>query len=244
MTAEPTAEALIADLRAAATEEQRVAYRRYFPGDESFIGVPMRTVFALAKANISMPIAEIERLLESQIHEARAAACSVMGKAATDRKVAPERHRDLYDLYLRRHDRIDDWDLVDLAAHQVVGTWLLDRPRDPLYDLARSGFWPERRTAIVATAALLKRGQVEDTFAIARLLLEDPHDLVHKGAGWMLRYAGEVDQTALRSFLDETASVMPRAMLRAAIEKLDAGTRKAYLAAARHGADSSPLSGG
>jgi 3-methyladenine DNA glycosylase AlkD len=231
MTADVTADAFLAGLHAVATDEQRLAYRRYFPGDNSFIGVPMRDVFALAKDAIAMPADEIERLLDSPIHEARAGACSLMGKAATHRGVTPERHRELYDLYLRRHDRIDAWDLVDLAAHQVLGTWLLDRPREPLYRLAKSDFWPERRSAIVATAAFIKRGEVEETFAITRLLLDEPHELVHKGAGWMLRYAGEADRPALQSFLDDVASRMPRTILRAAVEKLDADERKRYLSA-------------
>jgi DNA alkylation repair enzyme len=240
MTGAPDAGAFRARLRALATPEQRASYRRYFPGDESFIGVPMGAVFTLAKEFLAMPLRELEILLESPVHEERAGACSVMGKSATHRKVTPERHHGLYDLYLRRHDRIDAWDLVDLAAHQVVGTWLLDRARDPLYELARSDFWPERRTAIVATAAFLKRGQVGDTLAISRILVGDSHDLVHKGAGWMLRYAGQVDPPALRSFLDELAATMPRAMLRAAVERLDPDVRAAYLAAHRAGPATAP----
>lgn len=233
MTTKLTASVFSARLEAEANEEQRVAYRRYFPGDESFIGVRMGTVFAIAKEFLAMPLSEVETLLESPVHEARAGACSVMGKAATHKKVTPERHAGLYELYLRRHDRINDWDLVDLAAYQVLGTWLLDRPRDPLYDLARSGFWYKRRSAIVATAAFLKRGQVDDTLTISRLLMDDDHPLIHKGAGWMLRYACDVNRPAFRAFLDELAPTMPRAMLRAAIEKLDAAERKHYLAANR-----------
>jgi 3-methyladenine DNA glycosylase AlkD len=239
-TPEPTAAAFLARLEAAATEEQRVAYRRYFPGNESFIGVRMGTVFATAKEFLAMPPSEIEALLESPVHEARAGACSVMGKAATHRKVAPERHQELVELYLRRHDRIDDWDLVDLVAHQVLGTWLVDRPRDVLYELAGSAFWPERRSAIVATAALLGRGQVHDTLALGRRLVDDEHPLVQKGTGWMLRYAGEVDRTALLVFLDELAPVMPRAMLRAAVEKLDPEQRRHYLVAARSPGSATP----
>jgi 3-methyladenine DNA glycosylase AlkD len=240
MTTELTASAFSARLEAEANEEQRVAYRRYFPGDESFIGVRMGTVFAIAKEFLAMPLSEVETLLEGPVHEARAGACSVMGKAATHKKVTPERHEGLYELYLRRHDRIDDWDLVDLAAYQVLGTWLLDRPREPLYDLARSGFWYKRRSAIVATAAFLKRGQVDDTLTISRLLMDDDHPLIHKGAGWMLRYACDVNRPAFRAFLDELAPRMPRAMLRAAIEKLDADERKHYLAANRPHAAATP----
>ena len=230
---EPTAEAFLARLHAEATDEQRVAYRRFFPGDESFLGVRMGTVFAVAKECLAMPLDEIEALLESPVHEARAGACSVMGKAATHRSTAVERHQELYELYLRRHDRINDWDLVDLAAHQVVGSWLLDRPRDPLRALARSGFWPERRSAVVATAAFLKRGQTDDTLALARLLAGDDHPLVHKGVGWMLRYAGEVDRDRFLTFLDAYAPDLPRAAVRPAVEKLDPADRKRFVALSR-----------
>jgi 3-methyladenine DNA glycosylase AlkD len=229
MTDQLTAAAFLTHLEAEANEEQQIAYKRYFPGDDSFIGVRMGTVFNLAKEFIAMPAAEVERLLESPVHEARAGACSIMGKAASHKKATLERREELYELYLRRHDRIDDWDLVDLAAYQVIGAWLLDKPRDPLYELARSTFWPERRTAIVATAAFLRRGEVDDTLAISEMLLGDDHVLVHKGAGWMLRYAGEADRDRFIDFLDEHAAQMPRPMLRAAIENLDKPQRAHYL---------------
>jgi hypothetical protein len=114
----------------------------------------MGTVLAIVKEFLAMPLVEIEALPESSVHEARAGACSVMGKAATHKKVTAERHEGLVELYLRRHDRIDDWDLVDLVAYQVLGTWLLERPRDVLHELAGSDSWPERHTAIVATRRL------------------------------------------------------------------------------------------
>ncbi|MPZ99139.1 MAG: DNA alkylation repair protein [Dehalococcoidia bacterium] len=230
MSEQLTASAFLARLHAQATEAQRVAYRRYFPGDESFIGVRMGAVFAVAKEFNAMPIPEIEALLDSPIHEARAGACSVMGKAASHPRVTLERHEALYKLYLRRHDRINDWDLVDLAAFHVVGTWLLTRPRDPLYALARSASWPERRSAIVATAAFLKLGEIEDTLRLSRMLIDDEHPLVQKAVGWMLRVAADVDRSAARAFLDELAPVMPRPMLRAAIEKFEPDERKAYRA--------------
>ena len=218
------------ELMARATEEQRVAYRRYFPADDSFAGVRMGEVFELAKRALALPVADVEALLESPVHEIRAGACSVMGKAATHRRTTIERRHELYDLYLRRHDRIDDWDLVDLAAAQVLGTWLLDKPRTPLHELALSPRWPERRSAIVATAAFIRGGETAETFAIAALLLDDAHDLVQKGAGWMLRYAGDVDRPGLVAFLDTHAPAMPRPMLRAASEKFDRGARSDLLA--------------
>lgn len=221
------------ELEALANAEQRAKYTRYFPGDDSFIGVRMGDVFARAGRSLGMPVGEIETLLDSPVHEVRAGACSIMGKAATERRATASRQQELYELYLRRHDRIDSWDLVDLAAHQVLGTWLLDKPRDPLDGLAASAFWPERRSAIVATAAFLKRGDGADTLRLATTLVADDNDFVQKGTGWMLRYLGEVDRAALLGFLDEHAAAMPRVMLRYAIEKLDKPVRASYLAAGR-----------
>jgi hypothetical protein len=212
------------ELLTLATPEQRQKYTRYFPGDDSFAGVRMGDVFALAGRALAMPVGEIETLLESPIHEVRVGACSIMGKAASHRAVTGDRHRELYELYLRRHDRIDTWDLVDLGAYQVVGSWLVD---------AGSSFWPERRTAIVATAAFLRRRDITDTLRLARRLGFDENEYVQKATGWMLRTAGEVNREALLGYLDETAATLPRLTLRAATEKLDRSTRAGYLAAAR-----------
>ncbi|TFC06977.1 DNA alkylation repair protein [Cryobacterium adonitolivorans] len=173
MTDEITAAEFHESLVALASPEQRQKYTRYFPGDDSFIGVRMGDVFALAGRVLAMPAHDIETLLESPIHEVRVGACSIMGKAATHRKASVERREELYELYLRRRDRIDTWDLVDLVAQQVVGGWLIDKPRDPLYALAGSSFWPERRTAVVSTAAFLRRGEITDTLRLARMLGDD-----------------------------------------------------------------------
>jgi len=220
----PAAAELDQRLRDLATDEQRRKYRRFFPGDDSFIGVRMGDVFALAKTALSLPVADLEALLASDTHEVRVLACSIMGKAARSRGA------ELFALYRRRHDRIDTWDLVDLVAYQLAGSWLTDKPRDPLYEWARGDFWPARRSAIVATAAFLRQGQTADTLALARILIADPEVFVQKGVGWMLRYAGDVDRPALIALLDEHAAQMPRPMLRAAIEKFPQADRKIYLA--------------
>ncbi len=229
----PTAAAFIDRLRELATEEERVKYRRYFPGDDSFIGVRMGQVFDLAKQHLAMPVAELELLLESDIHEARAGACSIMGKAASAKRATEERRRELFELYLRRHDRIDEWDLVDLAAYHVVGPWLREHQDDTLDRLAASAFWPERRTAVLATMAWMRHGDTGETFRVAELLVDDPHDLVRKGVGWMLRTAGDLDREALRAFLSRHAGTMPRVMLRYAIEKLDKEERTRWLSTGR-----------
>ena len=217
-------------LLARATTAQRRSYTRYFPGDDSFAGVRMGDVFTLAKSALDLPVAEIELLLEDRVHEVRAGACSIMGKSATARRVSVDRHAELVDLLLRRHDRVDTWDLVDLTAYQVLGSWLLDRPRGVLDDLARAPDWPRRRTAIVATAAFLRRGQVDDTFRLAEVLVDDREPYVQKGVGWMLRHAGDVEPERLRAFLEEHAATMPRDVLRASVEKLAPAERKEWLA--------------
>jgi hypothetical protein len=212
-------------------------YQRYFMfsdeqplKDDQFVGIRPGHVFELAKAYIGMPVKEIEKLLESPIHEVRSGALSIMGKHAASGKITPEQLKAYYELYIRRHDRINNWDLVDLAAYHVVGRYLADKPRAILYKLAKSKDRWERRTAIVATAHfILRQKQVEDTFKIAELLLKEKEDLVHKGAGWMLRAAGDVNRPQLLYFLDKYAAVMPRVMLRYSIEKLDRKKKDHYL---------------
>jgi 3-methyladenine DNA glycosylase AlkD len=194
-------------------------------------GVRMGQVFALAKEFIDMPLEEIEKLLESPVHEVRVGAVSIMDFQARRKKTTEERKKELFDLYLQHHDRIDSWDLVDRSAPYVVGGYLFDKPRDMLYKLARSKRMPERRTAIVSTGYFIRQSDVADTFKIAEMLLDDDEDLIHKAAGWMLRAAGDVDHQRLLSFLDKYAATMPRVMLRYATEHLDKEQRASYLGA-------------
>lgn len=229
---DPGAQQFIERLQAQCSPEEARKYQRYFKhsaADDRFIGVRMGQVFALAKEFIDMPPDEIEKLLESPIHEARAGAMSIMDKDTRRKKTPADRRRALYDLYLRRHDRIDDWDLVDLGAPFVVGGYLFDKPRDVLYELARSANVWERRTAITATAYFIRQGQSNDTFNIAEMLLDDDHDLIHKATGGWLRAAGGLDRPRLLGFLDQYAAAMPRVMLRYAIEHLEAEERRYYL---------------
>ncbi len=206
--------------------------------DELKPPVGMGQIFALAKTCMDMPPAEIEALLESPNHLAKVGAVSVMDFQARDRKTPAERRRALFDLYLRRHDRIDTWDLVDRSAIWVVGEHLRDKPRDVLYDLARSERPMERRTAILSTFAFIRHGDLDDAYRIAELLLDDDEDLVHKAVGWMLREAGKRDEARLLAFLDRHAATMPRVMLRYAIEKLDRAIAERYRAMKGRGAAS------
>lgn len=233
-----TATNLIKRLTSLQSDEELFKHQRYFkfdpanqPADDHFIGVRMGSIFELGKEFAQMPIQEIELLLESPIHEVRVGAMSIMGQCAKGKRCPPNRLEELYELYIRRHDRINNWDLVDLAAYYVVGQYLSEKPRGILYELARSTILWERRTAIVATAHfILKLKQVDDTFNIAEMLIDDSEDLVHKGTGWMLRAAGEVDRPRLLAFLDKHAATMPRVLLRYSVERLDKPQRDHYLA--------------
>ncbi|WP_240230791.1 DNA alkylation repair protein [Devosia lacusdianchii] len=234
--AEPTAQAFITALWENQSDRELEKIGRYFKsgaGDygegDRFIGVRMGTVFALAKAFVGMPPDEIERLLESDIHEARAGAVSIMAKQYALKKTLPERHAELARLYLRRHDRINNWDLVDLGAWQVLGIWLRDKDRSVLYELARSDNLWERRTAMFATMAFIKPRQFDDVMAIAEILVNDPHDLIHKVVGGMLRTVAMRDKPRVEAFLARHAATMPRVMLRYSIEHFSPSERADWL---------------
>lgn len=233
----PTAVTFAARVRALIPADKEAADLRCFdlrkaqPPDESYsFGVRMGEMFKLGKEFCQMPAAEIERLMDSPIHELRIGAMSIMGQYAKGKNCEPGRLEELYELYIRRHDRINDWGLVDLAAYYVVGKHLADKPRDILYELAASTDQWERRTAIVATAHfIMKLRQTEDTFRISAILVNDAEKFVQTGVGWMLRTAGDVDRDGLTEFLETHAATAPRLMLRYSIEKLSKDQRDYYL---------------
>ena len=188
--------------------------------DNKFLGVSIGKIFPVAKQFVEMPLTDIERLLDNPHYEVRMGAVSIMDFQARNKKITPEERKALYDLYLRRHDRINNWDLVDRAAPYVVGGYLADKPRAVLYKLARSKNPWERRTAIVSTYYFIRSGDVNDTFGVAAILVKDKHELVQKAVGSWIREAGKRDQKQLLSFLEKHSRSMPRTMLRYAVEEL------------------------
>lgn len=197
--------------------------------DDVIIGVRMGQVFALAKEYMNMELDEVEKMLESPIHEMRVGAVSIMDFQARSKKTTKEQGKELFELYIRRHDRINTWDLVDRSAVHVVGGYLFDKPRKVLYKLAKSKKMPERRTAIVSTLYFTGKGDVDDAFKLAEIMLFDKEDLIHKANGWALRFAGDKDKKKLLKFLDKYAATMPRVTLRYATEKFDKKQREHYL---------------
>lgn len=237
MPATITAELFVERLWKLQSDEELAKIQRYFKSGkgqygegDKFIGVRMGQLFALAKEFVAMPPLEIEKLLQDNIHEIRAGALSIMDKQARNKKTPESRRKELYDLYIHNHNRINNWDLVDVSCIYVVGGYLFDKPRDILYQLAASDNMWERRTAIVSTAYFMKYGEVDDTFRIAEILLHDEQDLIHKATGGWIRQAGKNKHRArLLEFLDKFAATMPRTMLRYAIEHLDDAQRKHYM---------------
>lgn len=225
-----TADAFVEALRAERSAAERQKILRSFRGAGDVLGVRMKTTFDLARASAAMPLDEVERLLERDHYEARIGAVSILDFKARSPKLSDDDRRDLYDLYLRRHDRIDTWDFVDRAAPRVIGGYLRDKPRDILDELARSDDMWRRRTAITATFLYLREGDVDDALRIAEILLHDPEELVNTSVGTALREVGTADPARQLAFLEAHAATMPRVTLRLAIVKLDPAEKKRLLA--------------
>ncbi len=224
-------------LRQFASAEKAAFLPRFFktaPGQyghgDVFIGVMVPASRQVAREFCDAAV-DIQALLDSPIHEERLVALLlVMHRYARAAKAGDMGEmRKWFDFYLRNTARINNWDLVDLSCRDVVGEHLHGKDRRLLRKLARSKSLWERRIAIVSTWAFIRRGEFDDTLAIAQMLLNDPHDLIHKAVGWMLREVGKRDQGVLEGFLDKTAAVMPRTMLRYAIERFTPAKKKRYM---------------
>jgi 3-methyladenine DNA glycosylase AlkD len=214
--------------------ERATFVARYFktgPGEygegDIFVGLAVPQVRQLATEHRLLPLSEIALLLQSSIHEARLLALFIMVKAWTKASAAL-RHQ-FYETYLSHTNFINNWDLVDMSAPQIIGAYLVDKERAPLWKLAASPLIWDRRISIMATFTFIKNREFDDALAIARILLQDRQDLIQKAVGWMLREVGKRDQTAEEAFLKNYYRTMPRTMLRYAIEKFPEDRRMQYL---------------
>jgi 3-methyladenine DNA glycosylase AlkD len=170
---------------------------------------------------------DLKELLWSEIHEFRLTALIMLVEKYKRADVA-EKER-IFNFYISNTKRINNWDLVDLSAPNIVGDYLLDKDRKILFSLAKSKNIWERRIAVLATFAFIREKQFEESLKLAEILLNDEHDLIHKAAGWMLREVGKRDKGTERVFLKKFCSKMPRTMLRYAIEKFEPGERRKFL---------------
>lgn len=227
-----TANQFIEKLSEFKSEERSDKVEKFFKGNDGKtkgFRVKFGDVFKTAKQFKNMSLEEINKLLDSDYYEIRMGAASIMDFQAREKKIPEDRKKELYELYLNRHDRLNNWDFVDRAAYNVIGRYLENKPRDILYELAKSDDVWERRTAIVSTYHFIKSGDLDDTFKIAEILINDEHELINKAVGSWIREAGKKDENRLKKLLDKYASTMPRVTLRYAVEKFDKETKGYYM---------------
>ena len=217
-----------------AKKEKAEILQRFFktgPGEygegDVFIGVKVPDLRKVAKDFHDIAIKDVIILLESAIHEERLLALLILvSKYVKGNETAK---KEIYELYLNKTKYINNWDLVDVTAQHIVGAYLMDKNKAPLYRLTKSEDLWERRISVMATFCFIKRERYEDTLKIAKILLNDKEDLIHKAVGWMLREIGKRDMVIEEAFLKQHYKEMPRTMLRYAIEKFPESKRQQYL---------------
>ena len=221
-------------LRQFATREKAGVLQGFFktgPGEygegDLFLGVVVPDIRRVAKEFQDTPLGEIEKILASRYHEDRVLALLMLVREFVKGDEAMKKR--IYGLYLKSTRYINNWDLVDLSAPNIVGTYLLDKSRKPLDVFAKSNDLWKRRIAILSTFTFIRQNDFDDTLRISESLLEDDHDLLHKAVGWMLREVGKRDLRAEERFLKQHYKKMPRTMLRYAIERFPEGKRRNYL---------------
>lgn len=211
-------------LQALSDAEKREVFPKFFKAGKGeygegdrFLGVTVPNIRAIAKLHKDISIEEIRELIQSEWHEVRLCALIIMVEKS--KKKDEVLRKELFNLYLSQTKRINNWDLVDLSCRFIIGEYLLDKSRDILYHLALSPLLWDNRIAIVSTYAFIRKGQLEDTYALSDLMMQHPHDLMHKAIGWMLREAGKRNPERLYDYVMSHRADMPRTMLRYAIEK-------------------------
>jgi len=221
-------------LQQLADPKQQAILQRFFktaPGEygegDIFLGIKVPILRKIAKHYKGLSLTDIQILLQNSIHEYRFIALVILIDQYT--QADSHRRQEIIYFYLNHTRYINNWDLVDISAPQLLGDYLLTHSREVLYQLANSEQWWERRIAILATFRLIKHHDFTDTLQLATILLQDQHDLIHKAVGWMLREVGKRNLAVEKTFLQQHYQQMPRTMLRYAIEKFPNETRKFYL---------------
>lgn len=222
-------------IKSFANPEKAKLLQRFFktgPGQygegDIFLGLVVPIQREISKGYIDLTLVDLQKLIKSKIHEERMISLFILIQKYNKAKDKTEKQK-YFDFYLKNAKKINNWDLVDLSAPNIVGNYLLDKPRKILYKLVKSENLWERRIAVLATFAFIREKDFRDALKIAQILLHDKHDLINKAVGWMLREVGKRDLAILEKFLQDRCKTMPRTMLRYAIEKMDEKKRKQYL---------------
>jgi len=221
-------------LRRLGSKERAKVSQRFFktgPGEygegDIFLGIKVPDLRKLAKEYQDIPLPEVRQLLKSPVHEERLFALFVLVQAYAKGNASVKER--IYELYLKHTRFVNNWDLVDTSAEHIVGHFLANRSKEPLYALAQSPVLWERRIAIMSTFYFVKRHEFAETLKISKMLLSDAEDLIHKAVGWMLREIGKRDLPTEENFLKRHYQKMPRTMLRYAIERFPEPKRQRYL---------------
>ena len=231
---------LISELQAIATSERAKASAWFFKTGKGqygegdvFIGISTPDLRAICKKFPSLSLEELQVLLNDPIHEYRMAALMILVNQM--KKTKGDTQKRIYDFYLKNTKQINNWDLVDASARDIVGYYLFDKDRQILYDMARTDHLWTQRIAIIASWYFINKNQYEDTFRIAEILLSHKHDLIHKAVGWMLREiwkreeAGRIGTKEVEQFLERNISKIPRTALRYSIEKMTEERRRYFM---------------
>lgn len=216
-------------LRKLADPARAASSQGYFKDSvgDIFLGVTTPAQRKLAKQFQQMSLPNVRRLMKSKVHEERSLANEIL--RLKFQKGGPDQQQEIFNFYVKNLGLIHGWDSVDGSAPYIMGCYLLNREKKLLYELAASPRIWDRRIAIVSTLWFIRRGNPRPTMKIARILLEDREDLIHKATGWMLREVGKQEIQVLLEFLDKHSTTMPRTMLRYAIERFPEGERLKYL---------------
>ena len=208
--------------------------QEYTDPKDKFLGVRTPQYRSVAKQFRELPFTEIEKLLDSHWHEVRSTALVIL--TLQFEKGNSKQRKEIFDFYVTHTDRINNWDLVDVSAHKIVGQYILDKQFDlkkkiviPLNKLSNSKNMWERRIAMVATWMLIRAGELDQTYLLSEKFLNEEHHLMHKAVGWMLREAGKKDEVRLAMFLGKHYNNLPRTTLRYAIERFPELQRKKML---------------
>lgn len=227
---------ILQELQALGSAEKAAHLSRFFktgPGEygegDRFLGVTVPQIRAVAKAHIDLPLESVAVLLESPWHEARMCGLLTLVLRCKRKKTGEVGREEIFRFYLAHTKACNNWDLVDLTCPEIVGNFLLDKPRDVLFRLAESENLWEQRIALVSTFALIRKGEFAEIQTLALRLINHPHDLIHKAIGWMLREMGKRDRAELTDFLNRHGYKLPRTALRYAIEHYPEAERKAFL---------------
>lgn len=226
---------ILRDLEKVSSKEYASTLQKFFKTGKGeygygdvFVGIKIPSLRSICKKYYrDISFEQLNFFTQNRVHEYRLFAFLIL--TYKFEKATQQQKKDIYEYYIKHLEYVNNWDIVDLTAHEIVGQYLIDKDRKDIYELLNSDNLWKQRVAVISTYAFIRNGDFKEILSFAKKLLTHEHDLIHKAVGWMLRNMGKKDINELRKFLDSYATEMPRTMLRYAIERLEEPQRKKYL---------------